>query len=439
MRKLWFRRKAVSTMVGGIIILSIFFIALVAMVVLSQQYDTYQATAEEMQQKQIDLYAENFLASYPGIMNGTGTQAGSVWQVDCIGSVSTCNNYTLVVNNLGIGSQVVRLYIASSVAGCDPCVLDPARPASPDTGVVSRFRASDGYVNPGEYSHNVVFWLPSTIPLTGCTNSSECKVSLVTARGRVFSFLWPFPTAAAPATTGSGGTGIYIGPLVITFQKELITYTTDTVSIPPIPIGGDNGYWVLPSKSGGSTMIIYIKIQTDINVTNDVYLTPQSVFEIARFDNPGQLSQFFVIAPITPTFCQTGFKYNSNYNKDLLCGLTDSNGHPVYQSSGNTGSLSIIVPYQACGKPPNLYSTCTGRYVIPKPTALGERGPPVIVAFAVSSASGTSPTKTVFSDVAVTSYLGLSYVYENVTGAGPYLYGVTLPFIAGCVGPCTAY
>jgi hypothetical protein len=436
MRKLWVRRKAVSSMIAGVIILSIFLVALVAMVLLSQQYDTYQATAEAMQQNLIDMYAENIMASYPGIVNGTGPQ------VPCVGSASMCNNYTLIVNNLGPSSEVVRIYIDSSMAGCDPCVLDPASPSS-NTGNATHFRASDRYVNPGEYSHNIVFWLPSTTSLTGCTNNSECKVSVVTSRGRVFSFLWPFPTVETVVSGGQGGTGIYIGPLVITFQKELITYTNSTLNKPPIPIGGDTGRWTLtPTESGGlgGTIIVYIKIQTDINVTNDVYLTPQSVFEIAPYDNPGHLTAFFVIAPITRSFCLSGFKYNPSYNKDLNCYLVDSQSNRVYpEAGGNEGDLSHIVPYQACGVPPSQYSSCTGRYVIPAPTEIGQRGPPVIVAFAVKDPSGTTLNKVQYTDVSVTSFLGLSYVYENATGTGPYLYGVTLPFISACLGSCTAY
>ena len=50
MRKLWIRRKAVSTMIGGVIVLGLFLTALIAVVFVSQQYDQYQTQANRMSQ-----------------------------------------------------------------------------------------------------------------------------------------------------------------------------------------------------------------------------------------------------------------------------------------------------------------------------------------------------------------------------------------------------
>jgi hypothetical protein len=417
-------------MIGGIILLVVFIAALVFMITLSQQYDAYQTTAATMQQRQIDMYSENLLAAFPGITNGVGAPTPAPpatptkFEVDC-GSGSRCNNYTLVLNNLGINTKITRIYISSDTI-CPSCVIDPSNssisPAAPN-----RFLASDAMVNAGEPSHYVVFWLKAADDLSFCTKDSECRVSIVTARGRVFSFLWPFPTISGQTGGKGAGTGIYIGPLVITFQKALITYTTSTRANPPIPIEGPTGYWVLPQTK---SIIIYIKIQTDINVTHDVYLTPQTVFELVQFNSPGAVNYFFTIAPISQTICN-GFK-DATYNKDVICTLTTYTQGGAHTTSTDPNN---VVAYQSCGASPlNYGTTCTGRYIIPKPTEPNKKGPPVIVAFAVSKASGgkSNLQNIQWSSTSVTSFLGLSYVYDN--GDGPYLYGVTLPFITLCIG-----
>ncbi len=70
MRKLLTNRKAVSSMIGGIIILTLFLSALSMMVFISQQYDTYQSTVESMNQKDIGAFSENLAVgkdAYPGL------------------------------------------------------------------------------------------------------------------------------------------------------------------------------------------------------------------------------------------------------------------------------------------------------------------------------------------------------------------------------------
>jgi hypothetical protein len=69
-------------------------------------------------------------------------------------------------------------------------MLDAAR-----TPVAYKFRMSDRFLNPGEFSHIVVFWLPSSIGLlpNPPTPTPLNTIWIVTSRGRVFSFQWPFP------------------------------------------------------------------------------------------------------------------------------------------------------------------------------------------------------------------------------------------------------
>ena len=67
MRKLWIRRKAVSTMIGGVIVLGLFLTALVSVVFVSQQYDQYQTQVSRMSQFDIQRLSEYLVANPPGL------------------------------------------------------------------------------------------------------------------------------------------------------------------------------------------------------------------------------------------------------------------------------------------------------------------------------------------------------------------------------------
>jgi hypothetical protein len=463
MRKLWFRRRGVETIIGGMIVLVLFLFALVAMVVLSQQYDLYQVSAATMQRRDTETFSENLEGVYPGIQPGDPPQLTN--PSDCAGS--ECNVYFIILANLGIETQISRIYINSTESpGCTtPCVLDPSNTPAPD-----KFRASDAYINPGEMRHTILFWLPwdpskETETLThyctvgGVTVNYNCHVvTLVTSRGRVFSFHYPFSPQSGSSAIGAGGTGIYIGPLVYTFQRPLITYTNATVLVPPIPIGGGtNGYWVLPPGN----LIIYVKLQTDVGVQHDVYLTTKSVLELALYSSPGSVNSFYIVAPITHSFCETFHQKDSTINCDTSYGYSPDNCTPPSCIPGNTGdpSGSNLVLYKPCPASLVNYNTayCTAnypvgaRYMIPKPNAdqqaAKSRGDPVIVAFAVNKAC-TSPTscsgvslqnlQNSWAGNSATSFLGLTYVWDDGptptgSGTGPYIYGVTLPFVAVCI------
>jgi len=456
MRKLWFRRKAQATMIAGIIVLAVMLTAMVAMVIVGQQNDAYQSTVNRLEQKNIDMYSENLLGAFPGLYNGTQSNGYQLSQVSpCGGAGSTCDVYTVLVNNFGIGTQIARIYInttgpfAPGTTPClTPCVLDPALTPTPYS-----FDASTGSVNAGEFFHTIVIWLPHTpngLPSTCGSITSACNtIKLVTTRGRIFMFLWPFVPLGEGISGGKGGTGIYIGPLVITFERNLFTYTTPTLATPPLPIMSPNPggagtipYWAIPSQTN---LIIYVKIQTDVGVEHDVYLTAQSVFEIAQYTNPGVIRPFFIIAPIqyipgppADSLCETGFNAQDS---SILCETSYG-----YSSSGNAGNPNSIARYQACPVAPNLYNSanCAAygpRYMIPKPNdaqkAAKQRGDVVIVAFGAQTLSDDQPQSVpgaAWDGNSVTSYLGLSFVYDD--GSGAYVYGVTLPFIAMCIKSC---
>ena len=204
MRKLRFRRRAVSNMVGGIIVLSLFIIALTAVVVVNQRYDAYETMTGNMSQKDIDRASEDIVALYPGLVGGFPAKCGG----GC-----TLNQYNMsLANEGGVGVQIAGVYINSTIQasqpnqnGCStsatppgPCILNPSN------GKTSfSFAQSDAYVASGEFDHIVRLWLPQGITLPNVTLTPSNSIWIVTNRGRIFSFNWPIPTAGQ----GVGGTG----------------------------------------------------------------------------------------------------------------------------------------------------------------------------------------------------------------------------------------
>jgi hypothetical protein len=428
-------------MIGGIIVLALLLTALVAMVVVTGAYDVYQAQVAQLHRKSDDRYSEQLHVVSPGIIQNNRNCPSSV----------TC--YIMTVNNLGIGVRVARIYVNSTGGGCKGlCVLDPA--TSPSS---FKFSAADAYINPGEFLHQINFWMPNTwlakftwpdsCTIAGVALTYGCSsVSLVTARGRVFAFQYPIPIAGLGGKGGAGGTGIYIGPVVYTFQKPLIAYTTASELTPQIPIGGSNGYWKLPL---GLDIILYIKLQTDNGTKNDVYLTAQSILQFAVYTNPGQANSFFyIIAPINLDLCY----YFQNIDRTIVC-KSEYGYYPV-NGNGNTGDPTKIRPYVPCSVPNAAsYSSCANRYKLPKPNstqaAEGQRGNPVIVAFGINkvcvpnqcpdnqgyapaSYSQQLPNNVQWRTNSAMTFLGLTYPYDDGSGGGAYFYGVTLPFIAVC-------
>jgi hypothetical protein len=429
LRKLWFRRRGVSTMIAGVIVLSLFVTAFVAMIVVNQEYDSYQGTVDTMKQVDLDSFSENLQSVSPGLVKGASEHCGS----------GNCTTYTLMITDLvtnassSLGVQIARIYVNSTYQpGCvDLCVLNPATSPAPYT-----FQASQRYINPGEPLHKITLYFPEnvTLPANGFGLNT---VTLSTMRGRQFSFNWPLPPRGLGGgiAGGEGGTGLYIGPLVITFQKELLTYSKQANQV-ALPIGSTNGGWVIPPPP----FIIYVKIQTDVGVPSDVYLTAQSVLELAGFDTPGNVVPFFIIAPISLDFCDHFHTQDHTILCDPSYGYyeTGTDGNPSHMQSYNDTRYWDGTQWKTCQPLP--YYSCPHRYKIPRPTPQQilnhTRGNPVVVAFGAGTVSGTTAPQgqsQLTPGSYVTSYLGLTYVYNNQQGKGDYTYAVTLPFMAMCI------
>ncbi len=171
------RRRAVSTIIGGMIILSLLLTALGTMVFVSQQYDQYQQTAYKMGQYRDQMQSENIVANPPGLT------VNAAWS-GCGG----CNMYNMSLSNLGgVGVQIARIYITSTGSGCTSlCILNPS-----SSSTYNAFRPSTQFLNPGETQHVVLLFLPSTVYLPYALPPPN-TISIITSRGAVFSFQWPF-------------------------------------------------------------------------------------------------------------------------------------------------------------------------------------------------------------------------------------------------------
>ena len=183
------KRHAVSTIIGGLILLTLILSALGTAVLVSEQYDQYQQTDSDMTQYSNQQLSERLATNSPGLTLLTSSSAGS-WGSGCAGPTPAYNCYNLTLSNLGgVGIQVVRIYINSTGSGCTTlCVLTPA-PAIRSYA----FSQAQQFLNPGEVNHAIVIALPVAIVLPSPTPAAPRNtVMLVTGRGNVFAFQWPF-------------------------------------------------------------------------------------------------------------------------------------------------------------------------------------------------------------------------------------------------------
>jgi len=187
------RRRAVSTIIGGLITLTLILTALGTMVFASEQYDQYQQIANKMAQYHNQQQSENLVINFPGLSILTNT-AVSGWGGGCW---VTYNCYNITISNLGgVGVQIARIYINSTGpagSGCSspnpqPCILNPSSTIASYT-----FSQATQFLNPGETNHAVDLALPISLTLPNPSPATpQNMVLIVTSRGNVFSFQWPF-------------------------------------------------------------------------------------------------------------------------------------------------------------------------------------------------------------------------------------------------------
>ncbi len=177
----------------------------------------------------------------------------------------------------GVAVQIARIYINTTQytganptqIGCTitnkgPCLLNPS-----STVAGFSFSLKDSYISAGEFNHTVRLWLPQTIALPKIAYTPSNSIWLVTSRGRVFSFQWPYP----PAGQGTAGKGtplnIVTGSMKIAYNGTSNSQTDSCHKEAPFPIAsGSSGQklyllnpWittnVLNQVLGGTTSLHY--------------------------------------------------------------------------------------------------------------------------------------------------------------------------------------
>ena len=194
------RRRAVNTIIGGMIVLSLLLMGLVAMVFVSQQNDQYQQSVEGMMQYDYQQSSESLVFNFPGLTLLTSTAVPG-WGSGC---TTTYNSYNMTVSNLGgVGVQVVRIYINSTGSGCTSlCVINPT-PTITQYG----FNRANNFLNAGEVNHWLLLALPIGVALPNSPFSKN-TISVVTSRGNVFSFQWPIQSLLGGQSQSAFSAGI---------------------------------------------------------------------------------------------------------------------------------------------------------------------------------------------------------------------------------------
>jgi len=403
MRTRRFGRKGVSTMIGGIIVLTLFLTALTAMVLISQQYDTYQTTLDAMSQQNVDQLSENLGFPYPGLSDLTLVSG-------CGGS---CNQYNMTVSNLsGIGTQVARVYITQPDSAEYPLfILNPSSAAGSYT-----FSSHTSFINPGEATHQVLLYLPSSVTLP--SNYPEANsISVVTTRGRVFSFQWPFPPAGVAAPTGST---VDMGPFRISIDYNMITYTTNTHTAPgpagcanvdPSPTPCLGGGWTFPA----SQIMFFVKLYnlggSNIILEDKSALTAHPYAPCSTCGNSPDTS-YYIVQPMSSSCLNTYFA--ASYFDGSWTTITYPNTCPT-PSSIRAYNTTYPTPICSEGNP------C---YNIPSGPALGQPGQEEYVLFAAGSRNGAGAQISLAAGTGYEVSLALYYLYNG------YSYSMNLPLLS---------
>jgi hypothetical protein len=242
-------RRAVSTMIGGVIILSLLLTALGTMVFVSQQYDQYQQSVNKMVQYGDKQQLENLVANSPGLTPVASNAAVPGWGI-CTSTTYIC--YNMTVSNLGgVGVQIVRIYINSTGSGCTSlCVLNPT------ASITSyAFNQANSYLNQGEVNHWLVLALPKAKLLPSYTFSTPPNtILIVTSRGNVFAFQWPFQILMGGQSQSAFSAGI----MKIAYQYiQGSAYPTCTTTNPPLCYDSKNEPGPVAAGSGGSVTSAY--------------------------------------------------------------------------------------------------------------------------------------------------------------------------------------
>lgn len=320
------------------------------------QFDNYNRILTNMTQMDTSSQSENLVPNNPGARD------------------FAANSFNITVNNLGIDVRIVRIYIINlSPTNSNQCL--PANPCIVDAGPTTPGIAN-GNVKRGVIDYRIL--VNTGGGLAPINDGSGYKVIMSSARGRQFSFFYPWPVTP-PSGGGNGGTFVTnVGPLNIYFDFKSFNFTkaSQTQSQPA---------WCVPSNA---PLVFWVKISnaaTDSSVT----LKKSTVIFPQPYSNSGSGGQF----------------------------------GPFYVVDSTTLNPS----------PLKAYNEATNPYVLPAATASGPSAF-VTVKFGANTAGGTG-TNTLFQDDFWIVLMGFNYIYQG------QVQGQTIPFVAmksaaGAPGTC---
>ncbi len=272
-RRLARSKRGMSTVFGGL-----FFIILILMgfnLMLWQfiQQDSYNSVLAQMNQRDQFAISENLVPQNPGASNFVNGSTPS---------------FKILLNNLGGGSvSLARIYITTigpqggAPVNCTPCVADPA-PSSP-------YSFTNGNIPQG-----CIYTSPSCqITVSGLdilTGSATYKIVLSTARGRLFSFYYPWPIITPPPGGGNGIFQTNVGPLSIYFDFKSFNFTQNSQTV-------SNSAFCMPSTGNVVFWIKVANIATDSAVT----LKAQSMIQFQPYsaNGFGQFIRMWIDSPTT--------------------------------------------------------------------------------------------------------------------------------------------
>jgi hypothetical protein len=392
-------RRADSTIIAGIIVLTLLLTALGTMAFITEEYDAYQNIINIMSQKDMERFSENIIPVPPNL-------TVSNQPVPCMGE--SCNQYTMTLDNDGpIGVQIARIYVNSTSACSILCIFDPSNVSAPFT-----FQGSAAFIDAGDSSHALTFWLPNNLHLPqNATNANT--ISLVTSRGRVFTFGWTSPVGVAvPSELRYDA-----GPLRIVYDSNLVTFTENYLTAPgapdcarlyPSPTSCYSLGWNYPIPAGD--IVFYVRISNiggaNVTLLDSSYLLAEGL--PLQAGDPPDLEQFYVVTPMSET-CHNTYFASSDYEVSS------------WPRTGDCPIPSTIMGYNAsywigqC----NLSNPC---YQLVNATRLGLPGTPTYVLFSATKAQGTSPSA-LKQSYNYFLYLELSYLYLG------YEYSISIPLV----------
>jgi hypothetical protein len=400
-------RRAVSTIIGGLIMLSLLLTALGTMVFVSQQNDQYQQSSNKMAQYDRQQDSENLVANPPGLQYNPN-----------YGGCSGCTMYNMSLSNLGgVGVQIVRIYINSTGSGCIYlCVLNPTlAPTASSYG----FNQASQFINAGETSHAVLLYLPSSALPLPSSSFSKNTVRIISSRGSVFSFQWPFQLLMGGQSQSAFSAGIM--KVAYQYSQGPGTGGYDSSNEPGLNGGGGTNYCHQEPAQAYQAGATYAE-RLNVNYTGVTggalwFVSPwvaQTIFNSAQTNGPAPTGHPTWPSNLTTVYLYVNITNVGNTPLAIAGGSID-----LFWGSYNWLSANLIGFYE--GAPPGTFYPASSAHTI----AVGHSFYAIykVISLSLGTATGTNtwPPPTGQSVM----FLGSASLTSN-TNNGAFIAGVSL-------------